>query len=136
MAVVGLSRVAVFPASLQYHLDALEIGASRFQSDLSLSYETSFHGAAKGKGAARSIGIRRSPPAPELLALAPRPPAVAKPKFDAKRKEAPKGEAVKPVGNAKGLVKAKALGVNAVAPFLLVACGLLVTFVNSSNSTR
>ena len=57
--------------------------------------------------------------------MAPRPPAVAKPKIDAKRKGAPRGEAVKPAGKGKGLVKEKALGDNAVAPVLAVACGLL-----------
>ena len=59
------------------------------------------------------------------MALAPRPPAVAKPKLAAKGKAAPKGEAVIPAGKAKGLAKAKALGDNAVAPVLPVACGLL-----------
>ena len=80
------------------------------------------HGAAKGKGAAKAVGgIRCKAPVPELVALAPRPPAVAKPKLDAKGKAAP----VIPAGKAKGLAKAKALGDNAVAPVLPVACGSL-----------
>ena len=47
------------------------------------------------------------------------------PKLAAKGKAAPKGEAVTPAVNANGLAKAKALGDNAVAPVLPVACGLL-----------
>ena len=104
------------------------IGARRLQSDLSFCYVSSYAGpgAAKSKGAAKAVGeIRGKAPLLELLALAPRPPAVSKPKHDAKRKAATNGGAVKPAGKAKGLVKAKALGDVAGAPVLPVACGLI-----------
>ena len=81
------------------------IGASHFWSVWRLSYESCYAG-------------------PGLVALAPRLPAVAT-KLDAKRKAAPKGEAVILAGKAKGLAKAKPVGDNAVAQVLPVACGLL-----------
>ena len=59
------------------------------------------------------------------MALAPRPPAVAKPEADTKRKAAPKEVAAKPEGRAKIGAKAKAVGDVGVAPVLPVACGLI-----------
>ena len=68
-------------------------------------------GAAEGKGAAESVGgIPGKAPAPDLLASAPRLPAVSKPKGDAKRKAAPKSGAVKPAGKAKGVAKVLRVG--------------------------
>ena len=62
------------------------------------------HGAAKGKGTAKAVGgFRGKAPGTGLFALAPRLPAVAKPKLDAKRRAAPQREAVKPAGKAKVL---------------------------------
>ena len=104
------------------------IGASQFWSVLSSSYEFRNAGpwSRQGKGVAKAVGgLRGKAPVPELVALALRSPAVAKPKLAAKGNAAPKGEAVIPAGKAKGLAKAKALGDNAVAPVLPVACGLL-----------
>ena len=81
-------------------------------------------GAAKGKGAVQAIGcVRGKALLPNLVALAPRPPAVAK--VDAKRKAAPKEKAAKPDGKAKFGAKAKAVGDVGVAPVLPVACGLI-----------
>ena len=57
-------------------------------------------GAAKGKGAVKAIGgVHGKALLPDLAALAPRPPAVAK--VDSKRKAAPKEVAAKPDGKAK-----------------------------------
>ena len=42
---------------------------------------------------------------PDLLALAPRPPAVMKPQIDANRGAAPTGEAVKPASKANGVAR-------------------------------
>ena len=61
---------------------------------------------------------------PDLLASAPRPPAVAKPKGDVKRKAAPKCGVVKNAGKAKGVGKGKAPAGFAVAPVLPVVCGM------------
>ena len=67
----------------------------------------------------QSVGFEAKRQCPVLLALAPRPPAVAKPRIVAKRKATPWGGAVEPAGKAKGVAKGKALG--GVLP---VACGL------------
>ena len=82
-------------------------------------------GAAKGKGAAKAVGgVRGEAPVLDLPALALRPPAVAKPKGDAKRKAAPKGGAVKPVDEAKGVAKGRAVAGAAVETVFSVACRL------------
>ena len=83
-------------------------------------------GAAKGKGAAKATGgVRGKSHLPDLVALAPRLPAVAKPKVDAKRKAALNEVAAKPEGKAKTGAKAKTVGDVGVAPDLPVACGLI-----------
>ena len=72
-------------------------------------------GAAKGGGVTRAVGgVRGQAPVPVLLALAPRPLAVAKPKGDAWKKATPKGGVVKPAGKAKGVLKGRALAGAAV----------------------
>ena len=68
-------------------------------------------------------GVRGKAPLPDLVALAPRPPAVAR--VDAKRKAAPKEVAAKPDGKAKFGAKEKAVGHVGVAPVIPVACGLI-----------
>ena len=83
-------------------------------------------GGAKGKGAVKAIGgVRGKAPLLDLVALAPRFPAVAKPKVDAKRKAAPKEVAATPEGKAKVGAKTKAVGDVGVAPVLPVACCLI-----------
>ena len=80
----------------------------------------------KGKGAGKAIGgVRGKAPLLDLVALTPRPLAVAKLKVDAKRKAAPKEVAAKPEDKAKFGAKAKAVGDVGVAPVLPVACGLI-----------
>ena len=79
-------------------------------------------GAAKGKGAVKAIGGGKAP-LPDLVALAPRPPAVAK--VDTKRKATPKEVAAKPDGKAKFGAKAEAVGDVGVVRVLPVACGLI-----------
>ena len=68
-------------------------------------------------------GARGKAPLLDLVALAPRPPAVAK--VDAKRKGAPKEVAAKPDGKAKFGAKAKAVGDVGVASVFPVACCLI-----------
>ena len=68
-------------------------------------------GAAKGNGAAKAVGgLRCKAPVLELVALAPRLPAVAKPERVAKGKAAPKGEAVILAGKAKVSCESKSSG--------------------------
>ena len=77
-------------------------------------------GAAKAKDAAKAVGgIGGKAPVLDLLALAARPAAVAKPKGDAKRKAVPKCGVAKPAGKAKRATKGKA-PVGSAAPLRVV----------------
>ena len=92
------------------------LGVLSPKSEFELRGLLCWSGAGESKGAAKAVReIRGRAPMPDLLALASRPPAVAKPRVDV---------AIKPAGKAECVTKEEALGGVAVASVLPVGCGL------------